>query len=1055
MEDPEQIKRDIYDRYSINVREDDLPRFKKYVEMLVDEKVKNVGKFREEYKKERKEIGKKVRENKISVDEAKRRIREARSRLLEEYLEGEGGIYSSKVEAAIAKRKEEEKRRKGEEKYEEGIKDKILGHGLPFFKEGVERKVKFGREFDKLPLHARKEAWTEWYRQEMENLRAAYQKGDIKEDEFRKHSNDLKKYVNKEMGFGPRWSWRTRRLEQSAYGGYLKSVIYLLAFIVIGVIVAGTTGSWLFFVGFLGIAIYLLFPDPHEIDAKEEEKKVSGAMFLSIVPGHSRSSSHNGIAFMKSAGKVTAIIGFAFGFQGLGDVFNTLFIATAIFGYFLLKVEYENSAEFIESLLRFFLGIILIPWIFNDIFNSLVLAGIAFAFFAIPPLPSEGIKDISKVLSRGLSGATAYFEMAQKFIFIIIMVLVLIGSGSLGFMGISPAAGWGLTGTMQYTFIYFWLVCGIAGFFSPAKERPVTGGIMLGAALVIYGIGPGSQAVGAGLLGQWWPTVHNTFSAVTEPMANIMSSLGNTLGQGFLLLTNPVGYATQLMNGTYAQNPVGQTGSFGVDITDFTITNIFPEQPYVISAIMENKGAFMAENVSISLLALGGDKFATTGTSRTRELQWTLNPYDVYGRKQKLIDIENLGFKTGLACNYLSEDRKECFQCYGEDISENLGNKPCVGKDLDRLMVWQAGFQSIGITCFTIAGTSLRKMFIPISAKVKYDYQSDSRVEVEFISKAEWDRLAQAGQLDNRFKFVQSQYSSAPVKFPIGTAGLKNPILENQQFHISMMLDSAFERGSQIEAVEGVELRYPTEWGEVKDCSPSNAEKQLGRIIWKEETGGPKTFVCYFNPLGPDKLGGAPSKTYIVTAHANYTFSRWKYKDTDIKFGGFCCPDDRWWCKEDQYCKSQDCLDGQYCLHNACVYKQAEDGGAKTDFERLNGYCDKRLTYPENNERGWKCLLGMGGCDGNDDCMPVTLLSNMLPHAWLDDQKASAILNPMECVPIRDGISACCYVGSKPDACKQAFEEWNRQTKAKPELLSAPYKYPDEKAIHAVYETYK
>jgi hypothetical protein len=371
-------------------------------------------------------------------------------------------------------------------------------------------------------------------------------------------------------------------------------------------------------------------------------------------------------------------------------------------------------------------------------------------------------------------------------------------------------------------------------------------------------------------------------------------------------------------------------------------------------------------------------------------------------------------------------------------------------------MVWQAGFQSTGINCNTIVGTSLRKMFIPIVAKIKYDYQSDSRVEVEFISKAEWERLAQAGQLDNRFKFIDSQYSSAPVKFPIGTAGLKNPILEDQQFHISMMLSSAFERDSQIENVEGVELRYPIEWNIKGECTPKGkVDKTKGLVTWDAQIGGAKTFVCYFDSLNsnPNAMGGAPSKTYIVTAHANYTFSRWKYKDTKIEFGGFCCPDTIG-CTKD--CPSEDCLkDQQYCINNACVYKQAEDGGTKTDFERLNRYCDNRLTYTENKERGWKCLLGMGGCDGNDDCMPVTLLSNILPHAWLDDQKASAILNPMECVPIRDGISACCYIDSKPEACKQAFEEWNRQTKAKPELLSAPYKYPDEKAIHAVYETYK
>jgi hypothetical protein len=1029
MEDPKKIKADIIGRYSINVRADDLKRFENYVGSLVDERVKRVGDFREEYKKERKEIGQKVRGNKISVDEAKRRIREARSRILKKHLGGESDIYSSEVEENIARWKEKEERRKEEEKYEDKIKDKILGHGLPFFKGGVEAKV--GADFDKLPMHARRDAWTEWYRQEMENLRAAYQKGDINEEEFRKNSDDLKKYVKKEMGFGPRWSWGHRKLITEGYGQYIKSAIYPLGFILIGVIVSATTGSWLFFVGFLGIAAYLLFPDPKDIEAKEEEKRVSFGTPLTIVPGHSKSSTHNGIAFMKSAGKVTAIIGFALGFKGLGDVFNTMFILTAVLGYFLLKVEYENSADFIESILRFFLGMILIPWIFNDIFNSLVLAGIAFAFFAVPPLPSEGMKDIGKVLSRGLSGATAYYEMADKFIFGSIMILVLIGSGSLGFMGISPAAGWGLTGTLQYTFIYFWLVCGVAGFFSPARERPVTGGIMLGAATVIYGIGPGSQAVGSGLLGQWWPTVHNTFTSITEPMSNLMGTIGNTFGQGFLLLTNPVGYATQLMNGTYAENPVGPTGSYGVDITEFSITSIFPEQPYVVTAILENKGAFKAGNVSMSIMAAGGDRFATEGTSRARSVQpkeskylSLYDLYDLYGRKQMFMDIDNLGFKEGSACNYLTDDKKECFQLYGVGISDSQARD---GNDLDRLMVWQAAFQSSGINCSTIAGISLRKRYIPIAAKVTYDYQSDSKVEVEFISKAEWERLAQAGQLDSGFRFIQSQYTSAPVKFPIGTAGLKNPILEDQQFHISMMLDSAFEKDSHIDRVKKVNLTYPADWelrgGDWKSaCTPEpighdeDKEGGIEYVEWEPNIGGPKTLVCYFEPLNTrqDALGGAPSKTYVVTAHADYTFSRWKYRDTEIKFGGFCCPD-RPGCTEN--CRSEDCLDGQYCLNNACVYAPPEeDGGTAQPSLGDADFCEKKVKgeltqYGINNE---PCSIGMGGCSSSYCGGPHYDCNT-------EDQK----IYDTVCMDI-DGVTVdmCCSEEFSEKQCKALYDLW-------------------------------
>jgi hypothetical protein len=667
---------------------------------------------------------------------------------------------------------------------------KIKGHGEDYYTNEMYNKflhpderdpVKIGSDFENLGWGARQDAWMEWYKQEMENLRAAYEKGDMSTHEFRQNTSALKQYINNKIGIKGKWSAKMKSMTTHHFSSQMKSVAYLLGAILIGAIVSGTTGSYLFMMGFLGVALYLIAPDPNNIKPREGQKIGFSSMLLFHPETKSK---QNTAGMLRSFGKVTAIAFFAFGFQGLGSVFNTLYIITAVVGYFLLKVEYGNSPEFIESMLRFFLGMLLIPWIFNDIFQSLVLAGIAFAFFAIPPLPREDDKDLTRAVSRGLSGATAYYELAEKFIFGFIMIIVLIASGALSFTGVgllAPASGWELSGSLAYTFIYFWLICGVAGFFSPAKERPLTGAIMLGAATVIYGIGPGSQAIGSGLLGDWWPTVHETFGSITAPITTLMESLGNTFGQGFLLLTNPVGYATQLMNGSYADNPSGSTGSFGVDITSLTVTNIFPEQPYVVTAIMENKGSFAAENVSVSLVALSSDKFGTEAKARTGE-SFKIWNYQTF-------KIENLGFSpkkpdgTG-SCDEMSSN--ECLLCFG-------GKDKCLTDDpkFEKLYVWQAAFSSEGIPCNTITGFDLRKKFIPFTTKVKYDYKSDSRVEVEFISQSEWDRLAQAGQLDNRFKFVQSQYSSAPVIFPIGTAGLKNPILETQQFHIRGILQGS------------------------------------------------------------------------------------------------------------------------------------------------------------------------------------------------------------------------------------------------------------------------
>jgi hypothetical protein len=929
-----------------------------------------------------------------------------------EELEAEIKAISDEIDKAEAreeKLKELERvtKRKEKELEKEREKARVIGHKEDYFTKKLadENKIGFSAGFGNAHWTEQRDALMDFYNQEMENLRSAYQKGDIDHKEFRKHAGDLKDYVNQKMGRRGRWTWRSKKMYEHHYSKQLKNVALVLALAIVGVVVASTTGSNYFLIAFLSVAVYLMVPDPKNIEFQKDVKLGSNEWIKSFNPLGKSYSHHNGNSFLRSLAKVSAIVFFSFGFKDLGDVFNIFYIGIAIFGYFLLKVDYDPDvpAEFIESVFRFFIGIVFIPQIFVNIFDSWVLGAIALAFFAVPPLPAAENKNIAAVLSRGLSGATAIYEILDKVVFAFLMLFALIGSGVLP-IPFAGEVGWELSGVLQDTFLYFWIVTLIAGLFSPAKERPVTGAIMLGVATIIYGIGPGSQAIGSGLLGQWWPTVHNTFTSVTEPMANVMGSLGDTFGQGFMLLTNPVGYATQLMNGTYAQNPTGQTGSFGVDINEFTITNIFPEQPFVVTAIMENKGASDAENVKISLAAISSDRFATEGKERTGLL-----------RSTERFDIVQLGFKSKDdkgSCDKISEKEafsqtsKECIQYYS-GIKTNK---------LSKLMVWQAAFQSTGIPCSTIIGKDLRKKFIPIMATVTYEYKSDSRVEVEFISKAEWERLAQAGQLDQRFRFVDSQYSSAPVKFPIGTAGLKNPILEDQQFHISMMLDSAFESGSQIDNVESVYLRYPKDW-KLKYCSPPlDAPHELIEgstdmtVKWVNLGGGAKTLVCYFysltNDANKDKspMGGAPSRTYVVTANATYTFSRSKIKDTKIEFGGFCCVDK----PETGY--SEDCLESQKCVNHACV---AKDLTVPSIGEENFCALLKQGKVPGVDYR--LCWYGEGGCETSGDC----------DQAFRYDCNNDENVHDLECVPV-SGVpyKICCSEEFSDAECKNIHDYW-------------------------------
>lgn len=959
--------------------------------------------------------------------------------------------------------KETERKKKKLEK--EGEKANIIGHGKDYFKDEYRDDIKTSKGYDGAHWTEKRDAWIKFYEQEMENLRTALSSGAIEPKEFEENKDALLKYVNDKMGRKGRWTWKSSKMEEHHYSRQLKSVVYLLAAVIVGIVVTATTGSNYFLIAFISVGIYLLVPDPKNIEPRKGVLLGSKDWFKSFNPFSRKDySHHNGNAFIRSFAKVTAIICFAFAFRDLGDVFNILYIAIAVVGYFLLKVEYDSEvpAEFIESVVRFFFGMFVIPSIFVNIFDSWVLGAIALAFFAVPPLPAAS-KSMELVVDRGLSGLTAIYSLIDKGVFAFFMLIALVGSGVLP-LPVFGEVGWQLSGTLQDTFLYLWIVTAVAGFFSPAKERPVTGAIMLGAATIIYGIGPGSQIVGSGLLGQWWPSVHNTFTTVTEPLSNVMGSLGSTFSSGFLLLTNPVGYATQLMNGSYSDNPTGLTGAYGVDITSMTVTPIFPQQPYVISAIVENNGAFEAQDVKLTLEMLSGDKFTTEGKARTGIFKPT-----------STFTMASIGFKDTCTHPKDEEGKQEQEKC----IEEYQGN-------LDKLMVWQASFQSNGIMCNEIVDMSLRKKFLPITATVEYDYKSDSRVEVSFMSKAEWDRLAQAGDLERGFGFVESQYSSAPVKFPIGTAGLKNPILETQQFHISMLLDSAFASNSEIVNVESVRLNYPAEW-ELKSCSPNPTQETLkgkdleekdseGKPIptgikyveWQPGTGGGKTFYCYFEPLTKDTgqsiLGGAPTKSYIVTAHAEYKFSRWKTTDTQIEFGGFCCPDklSQNNCQttdtnlldtlkslgpQTDVCKSEDCFDNQRCINNACVsVGTGTSGGSGVTIPP--DFCAQRSINS-------KCTIGMGACTENKQCCQVNVpdpTNNIIAECpgssplTYTDTTTYKDLGALVCRTDIGDNGVCCYEYASVEQCQAAYNEFKRQVSENTALL-LPGAYPYEPDI--------
>lgn len=676
-------------------------------------------------------------------------------------------------------------------------------------------------------------------------------------------------------------------------GGLIKKGLFLAALIGIGAVISASFGQMLFFFAFLSTGLYFLTPSPSEFD----HAPINTEYFWKLgshLNDMRKYKAHSSYAILKSLFKVSTIICFAFAFKNMGDIFNSFFMITCLAGYFALKVTYKNSGEFLESFLRFaILGVYFIPFnVFAGIFNSYVLAFIAMAFFAIPPMPDVGeMKSLPQAVQEAGSGRMAYYEMIDKFIFMGFMIFALIGSGALGTnTGVFSFfnVGWQLSGTLAATFIYFWLVSAIGGFFSPPQERPITGALFLGAATIIYAVGPGSQDIGSALLGQWWPSINQGVTAISEPIGKMFGQLGKTFGDAFLLLTNPVGYATQLMNGSYANNPVGETGAYGVELSGFEVSPVFIGQPFMITANVKNNGAYNAEGLSIAL-KVGGKAPEKQTSVGTPSLSTPISSKNPLSWPTKPLVISQIGIKDNTCDRSENKDESICIHKYKSESDKDI---------FTRQNIWQTVFSSQdGIKCEYVYPYELRKKSIPINITLEYTYQSDSKVEVEFISKSEWDRLAKLDQLNQKLRFVKSEYSTAPVKFPIGTPGLKNPILETQDFHVALNIMSD-QQGGKIDSIESIVLNYPADFELTDDkCSPAGTEGTVQNggktIAWTNKKSGDQIFYCHFKALKSDKgssgLGTSPTKTYILTAHAKYRYSNSKEKLVKVEFGSWCC----------------------------------------------------------------------------------------------------------------------------------------------------------------------
>lgn len=431
-------------------------------------------------------------------------------------------------------------------------------------------------------------------------------------------------------------------------------------------------------------------------------------------------------------------------------------------------------------------------------------------------------------------------------------------------------------------FLGVWLIGFITGVTGSVSRRQGIGVAIILVSFFIFTMGVGTQEVGSAAFGQWWPTVYQTGSQIFGPLGDAWGQLTSGLGTGISLITNPMGFAQQVMNGSYGRDPTtGLTGAFGVEIEQFTSTPIFVEQPYSVSMMIKNKGAFEAENVWVAIVPeedapdVRESVEKKTVSAESAEID-DMNVKMELTLPTKGITMKDLGFETTEE-QYCGNGGNE-FVCLQNAVPE--------GEKMQKLDLRQLFFQSNGIDCATVEEYDITERFVPLKGYIQYDYRVDSQLPVEFMSNTEWDRRIRENQLVTQTKKA-STVTNAPVKLSIDT--MEQPIRGGNRFYVGFLLASAKGEESEVDNVT-IQIEKPDgikfyEKDVTKACTTGGEYIGDGEgHIW-EFSEKPYLILCQFDELALEE----PTKTFLFKANASYTFSESKNLVTKMEFGGVDC----------------------------------------------------------------------------------------------------------------------------------------------------------------------
>lgn len=445
------------------------------------------------------------------------------------------------------------------------------------------------------------------------------------------------------------------------------------------------------------------------------------------------------------------------------NVLITLILTFII--YFFLPVSYKTSQphKFIESWVRlgfgFYLAILLYTTFSGTaISGSFLWLGLAF-FFTIPKQRKEEEEGKSTVTISVVKSYEKYSENQLKWLDRFIF-LFLIGAALFSF--ILPI-GLNLGDPAQVTFLIIWFVSLISGLATGPQGRPFLGILMISVALFTFSTMYGA-AIGRAVFGYWWPTVESFAETVITPLGEGVGTATSSLGDVWLMLTNPAEYYRRQMELTQVRTSrVMEGGTYkSIEIKSFDLSSMTPSilNPYVESLLgvidLENQGEFVADDIKLSVDA----------TWRPTNISISEDPLSVGTLKKITCSGQGENNIAAGTCSWSNVtypgDIKEVTFIFDKDswIGDGYDLGTCDPEPCTSDSVYKYANENV-----------------KINSQVNYSYNVNVSIPVEVINQNLYERLLIAGEI--RLEQLESIYSGGPVKATIWTQ--KQPVRNGEE----------------------------------------------------------------------------------------------------------------------------------------------------------------------------------------------------------------------------------------------------------------------------------